>query len=491
MNSHTIYPDSHPKEIDSILASAKMAFLSYRQSSLEQRQRMMYAIADTLAEHEEDLIETATLETHLDQKRLRAELMRTLWQWRSYADHCLSGLWMDIRIDYIREKEIRKTMMPLGPVAVFGASNFPFAYSTAGGDTASALAAGCPVIVKSNPGHPITSEKTAVLIREAIKVSGMPSGIFSHIHGKSFSVGEYLVKHPDIKAVAFTGSLNGGRQLFDWGCQRPEPIPVFAEMGSLNPVFVFPEKVIDAAEEFAEQLAQSITNSSGQFCTKPGLIFGIEGTGFNSFLDKLSEIIRATQPGAMLNENIHKRYLDRRNELLSNVPLKETISSISEAQSIEGIPTLAITDARNFLSHPELTEEAFGPFCLAIICSDYNELLLCARELKGQLTASIIATDHELDTNSELVQEIYQKAGRIIFNGVPTGVEVCAAMQHGGPYPATTDGRFSSVGGDSIKRFARPICFQNAPVGQLPSELRIDCGLNIPRVINNRMTQGM
>jgi NADP-dependent aldehyde dehydrogenase len=375
-------------------------------------------------------------------------------------------------------------MVPLGPVLVFGASNFPFAYSTAGGDTASALAAGCPVIVKAHPAHPKTGDLVAAALHRGIARAGLPTALFTHIHGE-LEIGETLVKHPLVKAVGFTGSLSGGRQLYDWGAARKEPIPVFAEMGSVNPVYLFPAKMETDAADMAMKYAQSITASAGQVCTNPGLIIGVSGGGLELFLQTLREQILHIKPEPMLHTGIYKAYVEKRAAAISQEGVDmEAVSTIDAAYE-EASPTIAVTDAGHFLANPLLHQEVFGPYSLVIRCRDMAEMEQVADAMEGQLTSAIIATPEEVITFDSLVDKIRSACGRMIFNGVPTGVEVCLSMQHGGPYPACTDSRFTAVGGDALKRFARPVTYQNWPEELLPDELKTSNPLNLVRTVNN------
>jgi NADP-dependent aldehyde dehydrogenase len=385
--------------------------------------------------------------------------------------------------------DLRKMLIPLGPVVVFGAANFPFAYSTAGGDTACAFAAGCPVIVKAHPAHAGTSELVANAILKAVANSYMPTGIFSHVHGVSFEVGKALVTHPLTKAVGFTGSFVGGKQLFDWANQRKEPIPVFAEMSSINPVFLLPEKMKQSAVDSAKMYAASITLGVGQFCTNPGLIIGIDNDDLKTFTSVLSEEIKKVAPGDMLNPGIFKNYVERRANALSQDEV-ETVA-VSEKDPIvnQGMPTIATASAQAFLNNPVLHQEVFGPYSIVIRCKDMEEMIEVAKHIEGQLTATLIATDNDVKNNSGFVEIVKNICGRFILNSVPTGVEVCLSMHHGGPFPATTDSRFTSVGADGIKRFARPICYQNWSNDLLPDELKDENPLEIWRTINNALTK--
>lgn len=471
------------------------AFHIYRRFSLAQRAAFMKAIALELENCGDGLIHTAMSETNLPEVRLRGERARTIFQLNSYAEACEKGDWLEARIDTaIPDKtppkpDIRKMLVPLGPVVVFGASNFPFAYSTAGGDTACAFAAGCPVIVKAHPAHAQTSEIVATAILTAAKKCNMPEGIFTHVHGASFEVGKALVTHPHTKAVGFTGSYLGGKQLFDWGNQRKEPIPVFAEMGSINPVFLLPEKLKTSAGDIAAMYAGSITLGVGQFCTNPGLIIGIESDALQTFVHDLGKAIQKIAPAPMLHQGIVTAY--KKNK--GNALLQEDVHLVAESETMvkenEGLPTIATASGQAFLSNPVLHQEVFGPYSIVIRCKDMKEMIEVAKHLEGQLTSTLMATDADIKQNDELVEAVKNICGRFILNSVPTGVEVCLSMQHGGPFPASSDSRFTSVGADGIKRFARPIAFQNWSNELLPDELKNENPLGIWRAVNNELTK--
>lgn len=488
-----MFNDFTKEEIDSVLNEAWQAFHIYRKCSLKQRADFMRCIAIELENCGDALIQTAIQETNLPEARLKGERARTIFQLNGYANFCESGQWLDARIDTaIADKtppkpDIRKMLVPLGPVVVFGASNFPFAYSTAGGDTACAFAAGCPVIVKAHPAHAQTSEIVAQAILKAAANCYMPKGIFAHVHGASSAVGEALVKHPYTKGVGFTGSFGGGKQLFDWGNQRKEPIPVFAEMGSVNPVFLLPEKTKLSATEIAKQYAGSITLGVGQFCTNPGIIIGIDNDDLKTFITVLSGEIKNIVPAPMLNAGIYKSYVEKRAAALSQTGVAQIAVAEKDAAFNEGTATIATTTAENFLANPLLQQEVFGPYSIIIRCADINEMLAVAKNLEGQLTATLMATENDILQNEILVEAVKNICGRFILNSVPTGVEVCLSMQHGGPFPATTDSRFTSVGADGIKRFARPIAFQNWPDNLLPDELKNENPLGIWRTVNNEL----
>ncbi|MEE6186803.1 aldehyde dehydrogenase (NADP(+)) [Niabella digestorum] len=487
--------DTPMPEIEKCMESAWRAFHVYKKYSLRERAHFMRTIAAELEKRSELLIATAAAETHLPIERLQSELKRTTFQLTSYADACERGDWLEARVDTAdsnrmpAKPDLRKMQVPLGPVVVFGASNFPFAYSTAGGDTACALAAGCPVVVKGHPAHIKTSELAAEAILAAAKACHMPDGIFAHIRGASFEVGKALVMHPHTKAVGFTGSFQGGKQLFDWAHQRKEPIPVFAEMGSINPVFLLPEKMKESAAEVAKQYGASITLNVGQFCTNPGLLIGIDNEDLNIFIKVLSKEISGVLPEPMLHQGICENFYNKRSNALSQSHVELLAVSQTSPKENEGYPTLAATSAEAFINNPILHEEVFGPYSLIVKCRNIAEMMAVARCLEGQLTSTLIATDNDVINNEELVSQIQNLCGRFILNGVPTGVEVCLAMQHGGPFPATTDSRFTSVGADGIKRFTRPVAFQNWPNHLLPDALKDENPLGIWRTVNNTFTR--
>lgn len=441
----------------------------------------MRTIAKEIEALGDELIQTTMRETHLPEARLKGERARTMFQLTSYAAACEKGDWLEARIttaisDRIPPRpDIRKMLVPMGPVVVFGSSNFPYAYSTAGGDTASALAAGCTVVVKAHPAHPETSELMAGAIIKALKDLQLPEDIFIHLHGASHAVGEALVKDEHTKAVGFTGSFSGGMALFNWANQRKEPIPVFAEMGSVNPIFLFNDKLSSDIDGIAKMYAESITLGVGQFCTNPGIIVGLEGASLQKFTQSLGEKMSAIQVGNMLHPGIAEAYQQKSILALS----QSEIQNVSKTAAPQ--PVLASVSATTFLSNPVLHQEVFGPFSLVVSCKNLSEMRAVADAVEGQLTCTVMATEAELKEQQQLFQTIQSKCGRIIFNGVPTGVEVCHAMQHGGPFPSSTDARFGSVGPDAIKRFARPLAFQNFPDVLLPDELKEANPLQINR----------
>ena len=486
------YNDATKADVDAAMREAQVAFLSYKNFSGKKKAEFLRSIAKQIEALGQELISTAMDETALPEARIIGERARTTGHLRMFADLVEEGSWVDARIDTaiadrtpVPKPDLRKMLVPVGPVVVFGASNFPLAYSTAGGDTTSALAAGCPVIVKAHPAHAATSELIAGAIRTAITKEGLPQGVFQHLHGASFEVGKALVQHPLTKAVGFTGSFAGGKALFDLAAQRPEPIRVFSEMGSINPVILLPQTLNKDARKTAEKLAASITLGVGQFCTNPGLIIAIENEGLKEFIESLSESIRKTVPGPMLHQGIADNYSRKLSQMLAQKGVGIEGKSTVTPNNDQGRPLVASAQAQDFLKNAALAEEVFGPFSLVIRCKDLPELHAVVNHLHGQLTCSVIAEEEELLAHQNLLKALMEKAGRLITNGVPTGVEVCPSMQHGGPYPATTDSRFTSVGTDAIKRFARPVCFQNFSDSLLPDELKFSNPLKIWRLENS------
>ncbi len=484
--------DATLEQVEAALQEAQIAFLSYKNINGKEKAEFLRTIAEEMEALGGELVSTAMRETNLPEARIIGERGRTAGQCRMFADLVEQGSWVEARVDTalpdrtpLPKPDIRKMLVPIGPVVVFGAANFPLAYSTAGGDTASALAAGCPVIVKAHPAHAATSELVASAIKKAIDKNGMPQGVFQHLHGNGFEVGQALVKHPLTKAVGFTGSLAGGKALFDLACQRAQPIPVFAEMSSINPVILLPDTLGLQAEKIATALVGSITQGVGQFCTNPGLIVAIENEGLNRFIKSLSEGINNALPGVMLHQGIADNYSKRLTHVLKQKGVIVERQSSAHATENQGKPLVASILASDFLKNPLLAEEVFGPFSLIVKCKDINELHAVANHLNGQLTTSIFGDEVEIAKYSSLVNTLIEKAGRLIINGVPTGVEVCPSMNHGGPFPATTDSRFTAVGIDAIKRFARPVAFQSFPNSLLPEELQDGNPLGIWRLFNN------
>ncbi|MBV9924367.1 MAG: aldehyde dehydrogenase (NADP(+)) [Acidobacteria bacterium] len=477
------------------LEEAAHAFDVYRRKGADEVALFLESIARHVEALGDELVELARAETALPVERLKGERGRTTAQLRMFAEVVREGSWVEAVIDRaaperkpLPKPDLRRMLVPLGPVAVFGASNFPLAFSVAGGDTASALAAGCPVVVKGHPAHPGTSELVARAVVAAAEESLMPAGVFSLLQGRSPELSLALVEHPRTKAVGFTGSLRVGRALFDAAAQRPEPIPVYAEMGSVNPVFVLPGALRERGAEFAEGLRQSVTLGTGQFCTNPGLVVAVRGETFEQFLDRTDELFAAAPPGTMLNPGILRGYGEGV-ERLRRLAKLGAGGAGADASRTQAAAYVFSTDAETFLDNHELGEEVFGPSTLVVGCQGVEELRRVAEGLEGALTATIHGTAEDLREYAWLVRALEQKAGRLVFNGFPTGVEVSAAMQHGGPYPATTDARTTSVGTAAIKRFARPVCYQNFPQDALPLELRDDNPRGLWRLVDNRWTR--
>jgi len=412
-----------------------------------------------------------------------------------FADLIKEGSWVEASIDTaIPEREplpkpdLRKMSIPLGLVVVFGASNFPLAYSTAGGDTAAALAAGCPVIVKSHPMHSGTGELVASAIIKAAKQTGMPNGVFSNLNSGGIEVGVQLVQHPQVKAVGFTGSIKGGRALFDLASRREEPIPVFAEMGSVNPVVMLPEALGQRGQNLAKTYAKSITLGTGQFCTNPGLILGIKGESLSNFIKQLSDEIINIEPSCMLHPNIIGAYENNKKRAIAQPELSVVSDYGEDVQVNYARQTITTVEGKTFLSNTTLHQEVFGPYSMVVQCENASQLETIISKLEGQLTGTLIAGDNEAHNYSGIISALQNRVGRMIYNGVPTGVEVCPSMTHGGPYPSSTDSRFTAVGIHSIKRWVRPFSYQDWPNELLPDELKNENPLGISRLVNNEQT---
>jgi NADP-dependent aldehyde dehydrogenase len=469
------------EEMNTAVALAEKAFREFGHWPGTHRRQFLNHLAELLEANGPAIIERAHLETALPIARLQGELARTGFQMRLYGEAAASGLSAGARIDHgnpdrkpLPKPDLRSLMVPLGPVVVFSASNFPLAFSVAGGDTASAFAAGCPVIVKPHHGHLGTSELVGTLIQQAVQEREAPEGLFSMLYGDGPQLGISLVRHPLVKAVGFTGSRRGGRALMDAAAARPEPIPVFAEMGSINPVFVLAEALAQRAEPIATGLHGSVTMGVGQFCTSPGLVFVESSRGATEFLAKLQDLMAHSPAGTMLTAGLCSAY-QHGVETISKVPGVKTLAGTngdSGPGKAQVNAALFVTDAETFLNSESLMNEVFGPSTLVVECATHAQMVAAAERLEGQLTATIFATTAEWAANNELIDVLQTKAGRILFNGYPTGVEVAHAMTHGGPYPATADGRSSSVGTRAIERFLRPVTFQNFPDEALPEELQ-------------------
>lgn len=492
------YSEASAAEIDAAVTAAAGAFDDYRRTSPEQRAAFLRAIADELVDLGDILIARAHAETGLPEARLTGERARTVGQLRLFANVVEEGSWVGARIDTalpertpLPRPDLRRMHLPLGPVAVFGASNFPLAFSVAGGDTASALAAGCPVVFKAHPAHPGTSELAARAVLRAADRTGMPAGVFGLVQGRGHEVGLGLVNHPAVQAVGFTGSLRAGRALFDAAAARPQPIPVYAEMGSVNPVFLLPSALGSGAESLAAGLANSITLGVGQFCTKPGIVVAQEGAALDDFVQQLAERIAGVAPAPMLYGGICSSYHEGV-AALQDDPDVTLVASAAAPAAAERYGRAAVfrTTAEALTRRPELREELFGPSSLVVAARDAAEMLEVARTMEGQLTATVHGTPEELAEQETLVQLLVDRAGRLIFNGFPTGVEVSHAMQHGGPYPATTAPATTSVGTAAIHRFTRAVAFQDFPDARLPAELQDANPRGIWRLVNGELSRG-
>ncbi|NIF05126.1 aldehyde dehydrogenase (NADP(+)) [Chryseobacterium sp. Tr-659] len=478
-----------PKEnIDRKIQMALEAFQFLKNTTIKERAALMNAIADQIEALGEELLTTAHTETSLPLARLTGEKARTVNQWRSYAKAVAKGIYAEPRIDLAQPEkqkaDIRKYSIGIGPVVVFGASNFPFAFSTAGGDTASAFGAGCPVIVKAHPAHLRTSQIMADAISCVVKAFGWPEGIFAHITGTSHETGSYLVQHQDIQGVAFTGSFKGGKALFDLANRRENPIPVFAEMGSINPVFALQHLLENRAEILAKEYISSLTLGVGQFCTNPGVFIAVKEKSIDRFMAVLRDEIQEVIPAQMLHKGIYENFENHKSTALAQPGIEIITSDNKEGQ---GCATIILTSGENFIKNPVFSEEVFGPFGIIVSCETHEELIQIAQNLKCQLTVTVAATHEDIRDNFALIGILKDKCGRLLFNGMPTGVEVVYAMQHGGPFPSTTDSRFTSVGPDAVKRFVRPISFQNWPDEFLPEELKNENPLQIIRTVDGEI----
>lgn len=465
-----------PQLVDQAAKAAEDAFWTYGYSTREERAAFLNAIADEIEARAEAITEIGSQETGLPEARLQGERGRTVGQLRLFAQHILDGAYLDRRYDAalpdrqpLPRPDIRMMQRPIGPVAVFGASNFPLAFSTAGGDTASALAAGCPVVVKGHSAHPGTGEIIAEAVHAAIAKCGIHPGVFSLIQGGKRDVGQSLVEHPLIKAVGFTGSLAGGRALFDLCARRPEPIPFFGELGSVNPMFFMPAAIANRGAAIAAGWAGSLTMGAGQFCTNPGIAVVIDGPDADSFIAAATEALAPMGAQTMLTDGIAAAYRAGRDQIAGTKGVQELLTSMCDQRN--ATPYLFATTGKEWLENEILGEEVFGPLGLVVRVADLDEMHQIARHLQGQLTCTIHMDDADAADARALLPILERKAGRILANGFPTGVEVCDAMVHGGPYPASTNFGATSVGTMAIRRFLRPVSYQNIPEAVLPSDL--------------------
>ena len=494
-NEYT-FTEANEEEINEAVELAAEAFKDFRSITGARKAVFLNAIADEILALDDELVKVYCLETGLPEGRAKGERGRTIGQLRSFADLVAEGSWVEATIDTaipdrepMPRSDVRKMMVPLGPVVVFGASNFPLAYSTAGGDTAAALAAGCPVIVKSHPMHAGTGELVSSAIIKAAQKTGMPNGVFSNLNSSGIEVGTKLVEHPGVKAVGFTGSIKGGRALFDLASKREEPIPVFAEMGSINPVIILPKALRARGNQLAETYAKSITLGTGQFCTNPGLLLGIKGQELEDFLNNLSEEIIKIEPSCMLHPNIIGAYENNKSKAVAQNNLTVIADYNADVKSNFAKQTITSVNGNTFLENTTLHQEVFGPYSIVVKCEDADQLEIIISKLEGQLTGTIISEEGEASNYSGVISALQNRVGRVIFNGVPTGVEVCPSMLHGGPYPASTDSRFTAVGIHSIKRWVRPLSYQDWPNNLLPDELKNGNPLDIFRLLNNQQTK--
>lgn len=484
-----VYLSARSDDVERAVSLAVEAFPFLAVSSGKDRARLLRRIADGFDHAAEALIDRANQETALPRPRLTGEVARTSNQLRLFAGVVEEGSWVMARIDTAApsrtppKPDVRSMLRPLGPVAVFGASNFPLAFSVGGGDTASALAAGNPVIVKAHPAHPGTSELSGQIIAQAVAECGFPAGTFSLLFDSGHAVGAALVQHPHVRAAGFTGSFRGGRALMDLAAARHEPIPVYAEMGSTNPVFILPHALAERSEQIATGLHGSFTLGGGQFCTKPGLVFVPEAS--TDFAARLRTLTEQGPAFSLLTGGIASVY---GKQVAGRTALK-TAEGASADAGFAAQTVLLETGYAVFATDEELAKEVFGPTTLLVHCTSSDQMLEAARALEGHLTATILGTEEDLKQNAELLRILETKAGRLIFNAFPTGVEVCHAMVHGGPYPATSDGRSTSVGSQAIFRFARPVAYQGLPQSALPVALRDDNPEGILRLWNGAWTQ--
>ncbi|MGF0539050.1 aldehyde dehydrogenase (NADP(+)) [Agrobacterium sp. ES01] len=464
-------------DVDKAVKAAEDAFWTYGYSSREERAAFLNAIADEIEARADAITAIGTSETGLPEARLQGERGRTTGQLRLFASHILKGDYLDRRHDEalpdrkpLPRPDIRLVQRPIGPVGVFGASNFPLAFSTAGGDTASALAAGCPVVVKGHPAHPGTGEIIAEAIHAAIKTCGVHPGVFSLIQSNSREAGEAIVQHPLIKAVGFTGSLGGGRALFDLCARRPEPIPFFGELGSVNPMFMMPEAMSKRSAQLGQGWAGSLTMGAGQFCTNPGVVVAIDGPDTDAFIEAATKALAEVSPQTMLTDGIASAFRSGRDRVAATAGVQEVLTSSCDLRN--ATPYVFATTGKEWLANEQLGEEVFGPLGLIVKVADFDEMVAVAHSLHGQLTTTLHMDEADTEKASKLMPILERKAGRILANGFPTGVEVSEAMVHGGPYPASTNFGATSVGTMAIRRFLRPVSYQNLSESLLPSELR-------------------
>ncbi len=486
-----IYHGASAAEVAQATSLAAAAFPIYSRLSGATRAKFLRSIANEIEALGEPLTTRAMAETGLPEGRIKAETGRTTGQLRLHASVLEEGSWCDARIDHadparqpIPKVDLRSMQRAVGPVAVFCASNFPLAFSVAGGDTCAALAAGCPVIVKAHSSHPGTAELVGGAIRAAVVACGLPDGVFSLLYGSGRVVGTALVQDPAIKAVGFTGSRAGGRALMDLAAARPEPIPVYAEMSSINPVVMLAGALTERAPQLAAGLHGSVTVGVGQMCTNPGLIILEATAAVETFQKELGKLMTSTAPGTMLNAGICAAYRAGVAQLKANPNVQLIAMVTDDGEAPTGSANVFVTSATAFLNDPSLGEEVFGPTTLLVLAQGREQILELIQHLEGQLTATLHGTDEEITNSAELLSALEAKAGRVLINGFPTGVEVCHAIVHGGPYPATSDGRSTSVGVQAVARFTRPVAYQNFPDAVLPAELQDANPLRLSRIVD-------
>ncbi|PYC14971.1 aldehyde dehydrogenase (NADP(+)) [Pseudomonas mosselii] len=487
------YAGASAEQVTQACAQAWAAFDAYRETTLEQRAQFLETIAEQIEALGDTLIDRANAETGLPKARLLGERGRTCMQLRTFARVVRAGEWLDVRVDNalperqpLPRPDLRQRQVPLGPVAVFGASNFPLAFSVAGGDTASALAAGCPVVVKAHGAHPGTSELVGQAVARAVAQCELPDGVFSLLYGAGREVGIGLVSDPRIKAVGFTGSRSGGLALYQAAQARQEPIPVYAEMSSINPVFLFPAALQARAEPLAQGFVASLTQGAGQFCTNPGLVIARQGPALERFINAAAEHVRQAAAQTMLTPGIASAYANGITALGENRNARQVASSQPHQGPNQCQAHLFVTSAQAFLADPALQAEVFGAASLVVACDSDEQVRQVAEHLEGQLTTTLHLDADDLDRARQLLPTFERKAGRILVNGWPTGVEVCDAMVHGGPFPATSDARGTSVGTAAILRFLRPVCYQDFPDALLPDPLQHGNPLQLRRLLDGR-----
>ncbi len=483
-------------DVEKACGLAEAAFDTYRNTTLQERAGFLEAIADAIMELGDALVERACAETGLPRPRIEGERGRTVGQLRLFAGVVREGGWIGARIDRaqpdrkpMRRPDTRQQQIALGPVAVFGASNFPLAFSVAGGDTASALAAGCPVVVKAHPAHPGTSELVGRAVQQAVKACGLPPGVFALLGGAGLSIGGALVADPRIKAVGFTGSRRGGLALMSIAAARPEPIPVYAEMSSVNPLFLLPGALKARGEAIGRDFIGSLIMGAGQLCTNPGLVLAVDGPDLDVFLSSAAATLQASAAITMLSDNIQGAYKAGVDHLAAHADVTTIGRGKAEVGPNEAQAGLFATTMASFLADERLRDEVFGSASLVVRCPDVAALQAAAEALEGQLTATLQMDEGDEALAHGLLPILERKAGRILVNGFPTGVEVNHAMVHGGPFPATSDPRMTSVGSLAIDRFLRPVCYQDLPASLLPDALRDDNPLGIPRRIEGKLGQ--